>query len=644
MSILLQINPYELFVDKSGTPLDNGYIYIGMPNVDPRQYPVAIFYDEALTIPAAQPLRTSNGYIVRNGSPSFLYVNGNYSIIVQDKNQEQIYYVPDFLFIGNSVAVSAGDLANTDDPLKGDNLVGFKQPVAGSVGSTVHNKLAEYPGIKTDYGAAANGLTDDLSKVNLAVATPRKSVWTADASYLVSAPPTNIYGVEYDGAGKILLPITGGNQQLNTYADKDKYAIGKEYLFRAYQYLALGQSSSAGTIRVQLYGDSTIAGDQGESAAYHVAPIIGRVALQKGIGNISITNFGVSGTTIADLDAISNLGGNPAIIVIKYGINDGGLPEATRLNTFATTLRSKLSAIRAAPGGALGAVAILLVGPNSTSDTPNNRDERWYEQLRGIYNQAARDYQCAYFDTYAFLKDSRGAAGLWMDNPFGDGRAIHPLDAMNAWIWGGVWDWAFSFGEISGYRSNQFTNVGAVNGLALPTTPPSQYALGISMQRATAANGWSEDGVVITTRSVDSVAMQQLFPFAADRTRLLVRTANIAGDTWNRFSGTIYPITLLNSWVDYDPTQATYAATGAMQTADGMIKVIGAIKNGVTTSGTFLATLPVGFRPAAPEYFPSFLAGGTTGWVSVNTDGTIRAVGAVNATLTTLNNILFRAA
>jgi len=75
-----------------------------------------------------------------------------------------------------------------------------------------------------------------------------------------------------------------------------------------------------------------------------------------------------------------------------------------------------------------------------------------------------------------------------------------------------------------------------------------------------------------------------------------------------------------------------------------MIKVQGAIKNGVTVSGTFLATLPAGMRPAQPEYFPAHLAGGALGWVSVQTDGTITAVGAVNATLTTLSGICFRAA
>ena len=70
MSIVMQLNPYDFFTDTAGDALDGGYIYIGQPNLDPRLYPVTVYYDEALTVPAAQPLRTASGYIGRNGSPS----------------------------------------------------------------------------------------------------------------------------------------------------------------------------------------------------------------------------------------------------------------------------------------------------------------------------------------------------------------------------------------------------------------------------------------------------------------------------------------------------------------------------------------------------------------------------------------------
>lgn len=133
MSIVMQINPFEFFVDTAGTALDAGYIYIGEANTDPRNYPVAVFYDEALTIPAAMPLRTTNGYIYRNGSPTYLYIDGNYSIRVEDKNHRLVFYVPDFLMIGSGQAVSLSDLTNTTDPTKGISII----PTASRLVNTI---------------------------------------------------------------------------------------------------------------------------------------------------------------------------------------------------------------------------------------------------------------------------------------------------------------------------------------------------------------------------------------------------------------------------------------------------------------------------------------------------------------------------
>lgn len=124
MSTIMQINPFDFFVDADGDALDAGYVWIGQANLDPRQYPVTVYFDAALTIPAPMPLRTSGGYIVQNGAATFLYINGNYSVMVEDSRHRQVYYVPDFLLIGSSGAVSMGDLGNTTDFNKGVAIAG----------------------------------------------------------------------------------------------------------------------------------------------------------------------------------------------------------------------------------------------------------------------------------------------------------------------------------------------------------------------------------------------------------------------------------------------------------------------------------------------------------------------------------------
>lgn len=133
MSIVMQINPFDFFADSHGDGLDAGYIWIGQPNTDPRQYPVTVYYDKDLTIPAPMPLRTISGYISRNGSPAFLYINGNYSVMVRDSRDRQIYYVPDFLMVGSEQAVSLGELQNTTDPTLGISLIPTAERIVANI-------------------------------------------------------------------------------------------------------------------------------------------------------------------------------------------------------------------------------------------------------------------------------------------------------------------------------------------------------------------------------------------------------------------------------------------------------------------------------------------------------------------------------
>lgn len=91
----LQIaSPFQQFFDAAGDPLDSGYIYVGTVNLNPETNPITVYYDEALTIPAAQPLRTMNGYVMRNGSPARLYTASvDFSMTVRNKNGALVFAV-----------------------------------------------------------------------------------------------------------------------------------------------------------------------------------------------------------------------------------------------------------------------------------------------------------------------------------------------------------------------------------------------------------------------------------------------------------------------------------------------------------------------------------------------------------------------
>lgn len=87
--------PYQVYTDKSGKPLDNGKLYFGLANQDPETYPQAVFWDAAGTIPAAQPIRTLGGYPVYNGTPAIVYCNNFYSVTSRDQNNVFQYTFPD---------------------------------------------------------------------------------------------------------------------------------------------------------------------------------------------------------------------------------------------------------------------------------------------------------------------------------------------------------------------------------------------------------------------------------------------------------------------------------------------------------------------------------------------------------------------
>jgi hypothetical protein len=123
--------PYPIFTDKSGDPLDNGYLYFGEVNKNPETNPIQVYYDINLTQPAAQPLRTSNGYVMRNGAPALIYADEQFSVTVRDKNSQLVIYSP----VGFGIA--PGSAAPGGSSLGYDDFVGDGTTTIYTISSTV---------------------------------------------------------------------------------------------------------------------------------------------------------------------------------------------------------------------------------------------------------------------------------------------------------------------------------------------------------------------------------------------------------------------------------------------------------------------------------------------------------------------------
>ena len=200
--------PTPVFYEANGAPLQNGYIYIGTADMDPIANPIQVYWDEALTITATQPIRTLGGYPSYQGKPARLFVAaGSYSITVKNKSLITIISQA----TANWSFITVSDLASTASG-KGAWLVKWISALTGAVARWVGDRLRDTVHV-TDFGAVGDGVTDDSAAVTSAIATGREVYFPAGTFNITPRTFSDMLSAKIRGAGrdvtKIVLTSTG---------------------------------------------------------------------------------------------------------------------------------------------------------------------------------------------------------------------------------------------------------------------------------------------------------------------------------------------------------------------------------------------------------------------------------------------------
>lgn len=468
----------------------------------------------------------------------------------------------------------------------------------------LRSEASEFVDARVGFGAVVDGATDNLAAMTAALAAPHKRVHVEEGLCLVSAPPTNVYGPEI-GPGIVLTPVTGGYQQLNTTTDLHQHMFGQEYL-NAFHADIMAQSGGAST-KIVASGDSTVFGT-GASAPYRLTDLMLTLANEAGF-KVSVVNRGQSGKAIFQwltTYLAGDLAENPKLLALKWILNDpaflktgvaapldAGQAYANRRDAtdVIADLRAGLATIRASKP--VEDLSILLMTPNSTNDTPNARDEVFHEAIRGGMRQAARDFECAFFDTYGMWADSRNGAGIWLDAPMTDPSiGIHPGNVLNSLIATKMADLLFP----RGLRASALPGVFGTQGVG---SMPHDFKMGVNLARITSGSSFpgALDGSVFTVRTPDDFGMQIAWSGAANAMPAI--RFGSAGSWFNWITRPNADLTLANGWVNYDGT-SDYAPRASL--ASRMVTLSGTIKNGTADPGTVILTLPAGFRPFATQW------------------------------------------
>lgn len=472
--------------------------------------------------------------------------------------------LPKVVPVSSTVAGTGGEgvaaWTNRNDATLSAALASGAADVGGETSGALSRKYSEIPSIK-DEGAVGSGTTSDQAAFDAVISTDQDKILLPDKGRYLVTSTENQLGKQFFGNGHLVKSVTGGLEAQNTYADDYQRATGREYLSAWLRGLVDQYNAPSRPLRIVLGIDSTTRGtpENGVNIGFNIDELVKMGIFQRGLQGafgIETVNRGFDGTNTQqwlDNYLSGDIAENGDLYIYRPGINDpgwlkdGSLPPLNAGQSYpnrrdpadvAQSLDEALTTFRASKP--LSVASVLLMTPNSTYDIPNGRDALYYEQLRNIYIAACRKHKCAFIDLYAEMQDSKHLANVLMDNPFGDGRGIHPNDTMNSIIAGLIVDLIAPEGLRYKFAKNNILSLSGSELAVAASEPPESYTAALYHTRATTAGSWPLDGAATTFRTADEIVFQMHYGYLdADRGRLYARwgrAAELAGQA-AAFSG-----------------------------------------------------------------------------------------------------------
>lgn len=495
----------------------------------------------------------------------------------------------------------AGLIGAIQGPINNALNILFVQRGTGSVARVVSDKLKEELSLGDFGGGPAATNTTALNSALTAARSSKDKQIRISPGQNDTGIVSNPTGIRLFGGDLVEKPDASNSStwdMLSSNADFLSYQLGNEYLYALHNEISI-----RATVKIMMVGDSTVVG-VGSTAPFTPAGVISDRGLDLGLVGVVVNNLAVSGTASPQWDTAPIIADTSThCLIVGYGTND---PAAGDEVAFFNNMSAKLAAVRAARN--VQSLTIILKGANSTNDWVNGRSQLWCERIAPVYRKLARLYQCYFFDTYNFLRDSKNSAHLWMDTLQYSGidTHIHPNNFGNMWIWGELARNIFT-NAIGQRKVNNYRNVGAGHTLLSAAATPADMQMGRAIYR-TEATGWPSVGAVFTEQQADGVVVVQEC-VAQNRSITKVHRRNSissAPGLWTDWTGIGRNITLQNGWTNHDLTGTVSMPAQCIVEESGHISARGRIKPGTLTVGTIILNVTTAIpnsNPLLGEYF-----------------------------------------